>query len=567
MRCRPTVAFSLTIALMTASAVTVGAAGLPDIDAAKSANKCQILLERTGADVAVEKLDALQDCISPILKCVQTKPGDAKCLDDARDTCEEQLDLAAAEEARMVDVVARKCASDSTVEDLLDPLGLNFESLKVECKKEFGVDVDDIESVGVCLALQHSCELERMFAFEVPRAASLLALANVDPARRAELSCLTPYGGAGEHPDDPRNVGRPVERCAATIMNSGSKLVDASLKALGRCLDTTFTCVEVKSDPSTLPACLEKARNRCDVEFANLNYAAGRPGVALEKTCGDVDFSILREASGLLLEALATDCKLLGGSDPTTLAAYADCLVRSHRCGVAELSRFKEPRAAELLAEVGRSLDEICDLPTPTPTVTVTPTPTVTVTPVPTFTITPAPGSTPTFTAGPPTVTATPTPTTTATATPTPTATATPNCDDAFEPNTFPAGKSLNAQCQDSHCTDDGYELNVAGTINSATENDFFVWNVADQIPDNFQIIAQLKDVPKNTNYDLHLYRKNGDVFEEIAASTNDSNSNETVRYDGVDIDGANTGEYGIEVRRISGSSCSKYALRIQDGS
>ena len=64
MRCRPTVAFSLAFALV-AAAGSVHADGLPDIDAAKSANKCQIILERTGADVAYEKLDALRDCIGP----------------------------------------------------------------------------------------------------------------------------------------------------------------------------------------------------------------------------------------------------------------------------------------------------------------------------------------------------------------------------------------------------------------------------------------------------------------------------------------------------------------------
>jgi hypothetical protein len=350
-------------------------------------------------------------------------------------------------------------------------------------------------------------------------------------------------------------------------MNAGAKLVDASLKALGRCLDTTFTCVEVKTDPAELPACLAKASARCDVEFANLNNAAGKTGPTLEKTCGDVDFSVLRDATGLLLEALATDCKLLGGTDPTTLAAYADCLVRSHRCGVAELARFKSPRTEELLAEVGRSLNDVCTLPTPTPTATTTPTPTLTATPTPTVTVTSGPGATVTTTPPGPTLTATPTPTATQTATPTPTVTATPNCDDTFEPNSFPgAGTPLDSQCADSHCTDDGYELDVSATIGNPTDNDFYVWHAADQENDNFQIIAQLKDVPKGVNYDLFLYKKNGDVYEQIGASNNDSNSNETIRYDGSDVDGANSGDYGIEVRRVSGSSCTRYTLRVQDG-
>jgi hypothetical protein len=556
----------LTTALLAVSVITASAQGLPDADQAKEANKCQIIVERTGADVAVETLDALQDCIGPVFKCVQTKPGDAGCLDKARKGCNDQLDAAAAESARMFDAIARKCASGVTVEALLDPLGLNFEAVQAECKSEFGVEVTDTSSLGTCLALQQSCELQRMFAFDIPRAASLLEVAGVDPARRAALTCLTPYGGDGQGVGDPRGFGRVVEKCASTIMNSGTKLVDASLKALGRCLDTTFTCIEVKHDSSDFPACLEKARKRCDVEFANLATASAKPGVALEKVCGDVDFETLRDASGLLLEALATDCKLLGGEDPVTLSAYTDCLVRNHRCGVAELSRFKEPRAEELLGQVGRSLNDVCTLPTPTPTATRTPTPTVTATGVPTVTVVPATATPPIATTPTSTTTPPPTATPTATATPTPTATATP-CHDTFEPNAFPgSGRSLNTQCGQNGCTDDGYELDVKGNISTATDNDFYTWDVQDLPQHNFQIIAQLKNLPKGVNYDLYLYRRNGDVFEQIDASNADRDSNETVRYDGIDEDGVNTGQYGIEVRRVSGSSCTAYTLEIQDG-
>jgi len=542
----------LTVALL-AVAPSVGAQGLPDLGQAKAANKCSIIIERTGTDVAVETLDALRDCVGPIVKCVQTKPGDAGCLDTARKGCNDQLDVAAEENARLVDVIARKCASDLTVEEMLDPLGLDYASLQAECKKDFGVTVTDPTTLGQCLAHQHACELERMFAVEMPRAASLLEVAGVDPAKRDALACLTPYGGDGSDVGDARGIGRTVAKCAGSIMNAGTKLVDASLKALGRCLDTTFTCVETKSDPSTLPACLVAASKRCDVEFANLNNASAKTGVALGKTCGDVDFETLRAASGLLLEALATDCELLGGDDPSTLEAYTDCLVRSHRCGVAELSRFKAPRAEALLNSVGRSLNDVCPRPTPTPTATATPTPTVTATGLATSTA-------PATATPPPAATATPT------TTPTPTPTSTP-CNDAFEPNEFPAnGRSLNEQCGATGCTDDGYELDVTGNISSSTDNDFYTWDVVDQLQDNFQIIAQLKNLPKGVNYDLYLYKWNGAAFEQLDASNEVRDSNETVRYDGVDEDGANSGLYGIEVRRVSGSSCTPYTLEVQDG-
>jgi len=58
----------------------------------------------------------------------------------------------------------------------------------------------------------------------------------------------------------------------------------------------------------------------------------------------------------------------------------------------------------------------------------------------------------------------------------------------------------------------------------------------------------------------------NGAAFEQLDASNEVRDSNETVRYDGVDEDGANSGLYGIEVRRVSGSSCTPYTLEVQDG-
>ncbi len=535
-------------------ATAAGAQGLPDADKAKAVNKCHIVIERAGVNVADGKLEALENCVGAVLKCVQTKPEDGGCLEKARKSCADQLDAAASEDAYLIDVVARKCGSDLTVEDLLDPLGLDFGKLATECQDEHGVTITDLTSVGTCLAKQHACEIERMYAVEAPRAASLLEVAGVDAARRDRLVCLTPRGGGNGNVGNPK-TGRAVERCAAAIKNSGAKFVDAGLKALGKCVDMTFTCVEVKSDPSEFPACIERARTRCDTEFANLDNASARPGPAIQKACGGIDFALLSPESGLLIESLTEECEDLGGEDPADLAAYADCLVRSHRCGMAELLRFKSPRSEELLSHVGRSLYQVCTAPTPTATATATATPTPTTTPISTAPVA-------TDTAGPPaTATATPT----ATTTPTPTPTSTP-CHDAFEPNGYPdAAASLNAQCNGG-CTDDGYELEVHGTIATTSDNDFYVWDVEDRPQDTFQIVARLSDLPSGTNYDLYLYRKTAEGWEQVDSSDNGGTGSEAVRYDGIeDID--NTGQYGVEVRRVTGSSCTPYTLEIKDGS
>jgi hypothetical protein len=578
MQSPPAVRMLALVVVLTASVSsppTAKAQSLPDPGRAKVANKCHATIARTGADVANETLDALRDCARPLMKCVETKPGDFGCLARARKGCNQQLAAAAAEQTRLVDTIARKCASDLSLSEMLDARGLGFGGIGDECASGYGVDVSDPISLGRCLAMHHACEIERVFAIAMPRAAGLLDFAGVDPARRAALACLTPHGGGGEHVGDPTGLARRVEKCAATVMTAGAKLVDTSMKALGRCLDTVFTCVQVKTDPIALPVCLARARARCDGEFANLAAAAARPGVALAKTCADVDFATLQNANGQSLDAVGADCAAIGG-DATTLTGYADCLVRTHRCAVAELARFHAPRAEALLASVGRSLTEICgSSPTPVPTAdatgvptpaattttgtpsAATPTTTATPTSTPTATDTPTPTATPTAT-----VTATPT----ATTTPTPTVTATP-CHDLFEPSAFPdAPRALDDQCPGG-CTDDGYELTVAGNIHAPDDGDFYVWNVSDLPGHDFQIVAQLKNLPKDVNYDLHLYRRNGDVFEEIGTSTNTRDSNELIVYEGDSDDGANGGQYGIEVRAVTGSACTPpYTLEIKDG-
>ena len=249
-----------SIAIVLALRVHTQAQSLPDPSRAKALDKCSILIERAGAKFAVKKLRTLAKCTDGVFKCLQTKPGVPRCLEQARDRCHEQLLAGAAEEAKVVDTVVRKCGSDSTADDLLTSAGLDIASFADECSQEFEITLTDLTSIGTCLARRHACELERLFASAAPRAATLLAVAGVDASLRSSLTCLTDHGGSDEHVSDPSGLGRPLTRCARALENATSKLVDASLKATGRCLDTLFTCAQVKTDPAAAPACAAKAR-------------------------------------------------------------------------------------------------------------------------------------------------------------------------------------------------------------------------------------------------------------------------------------------------------------------
>lgn len=530
---------------------TPGAAQhLPDPTRARAIDKCHVLLERTGTKVAGKALKALAICTNGVFKCVETKPGDAHCLAQARERCAEELQAHAAAAATLVNTVVRKCGSGSEVADLLDPAGLGMQRLVDDCHDRFGLDLATLADVGTCLAREHVCAVDRMLALAMPRAASLLTVARVDPAVRAALACLPADAGSDEHVGDARVVGRPVAACARAVTNAGLKLLGQSRTAIGSCLETLFTCAEVKTDPAAAPACASKARKRCALELANVTAAAARPAAALTKACGGVDSDVLAAPEGMRLGDLAAACTAVGGSAPTSLATYADCLARGHRCAVAELTRFLLPRADDLLAAVGTSLDAaLCpaEAPPPTPTVTATPTPVL-----PTMTATPT-GPSSTATPTPPAPTATG-----------PTPSPTPGCADTYEPSAFPdAPVSLDALCPSGSCTDDGYDVTITATIDVPGDTDFYVLNVVDLPSHHFALTARLSDIPDGTNYDLYLYRWDGQSYQALDASTNDGTGNEVVSFS-PSGDGE-SGRYGVEVRGVSGASCALYTLDIQN--
>jgi len=121
------------------------------------------------------------------------------------------------------------------------------------------------------------------------------------------------------------------------------------------------------------------------------------------------------------------------------------------------------------------------------------------------------------------------------------------------------------ALCPNGSCTDDGYGVTITATIDVPDESDFYVLDVLDLPPHHFALTARLSDLPDGTNYDLYLYRWDGQSYQLLDASTNDGTGSEVVRYSHTG-DGE-SGRYGIEVRGISGASCAPYTLAIQNPS
>ena len=99
----------------------------------------------------------------------------------------------------------------------------------------------------------------------------------------------------------------------------------------------------------------------------------------------------------------------------------------------------------------------------------------------------------------------------------------------------------------------------------SDADSDFYTIDVSDLPGHSFSLNARLSDIPNGNNYDLHLYRKNGNTFEELDVNhgTNGGSQDETVSFGDNAPD--NSGTYGLEVRRVSGASCELYKLEIDN--
>jgi hypothetical protein len=330
--------------------------GLP-ISTGNATTACQRDVRRAARTYVDKKLKALDRCAGAASRCVQRKPGDPDCLGGVKSRCAKVLSKLADDEAKLIAAVIKRCAGLSS-SDVLGVDGLAYGDLANSCSVRFGRTLTDLTSVAQCLAAQHSCRAEVLYALERPRAGELLRLVDVSEDAGA---CREDFGGSGSGVGDPKGLGKLVERCATTLVKGGTTYARDRLASIGRCIDAVFVCVE--ADVGN-PACLPKAAAKCEREFARVQKDVAKLTVAAGKSCNGVDFDVLSGASGAFLDAVVADCPSYGIPTIATLADYVACLVRQHECEVADLVRFESPRAEDLLDQVDRTLvDGTCPAP------------------------------------------------------------------------------------------------------------------------------------------------------------------------------------------------------------
>ncbi len=153
----------------------------------KAVVKCQRGIDVAGARFVKQVLDAEQRCTEAVARCLQTKPGDAKCLGKAQQTCRKVTaklyEGPKSREAKLKAAIARTCGSAKpgqaprvALDDLRSVLGVGYDTLADDCAAYGVAGLASVADVSECLARQHVCRADLIHTLRTPRAQELLTI-------------------------------------------------------------------------------------------------------------------------------------------------------------------------------------------------------------------------------------------------------------------------------------------------------------------------------------------------------------------------------------------------------
>jgi hypothetical protein len=148
---------------------------------------CQRAIGTAGARFVNQMLAADQRCAEAVSQCLQTKPGDQKCLNKAQGVCRKvtgKLYLGPqSRQAKLKAAMARACGSSTpgkplrvAVDDLRSFLGIGYDTLQTTCAGLGVASLGSIEDVSECLVRQHICRADQILTSQTPRARELLSI-------------------------------------------------------------------------------------------------------------------------------------------------------------------------------------------------------------------------------------------------------------------------------------------------------------------------------------------------------------------------------------------------------
>ncbi len=148
---------------------------------------CQRGIGTAGARFVKQVLDAEQRCSEAVAQCVQTKPGDAKCLAKAQGVCRRVTSKLyqgpKSREAKLKATIARACGTTTpgkaprvALADLRSVLGIGYDTLVPSCAALGVSGLASIDDVSECLVREHVCRADQLLTSQTPRAHELLAI-------------------------------------------------------------------------------------------------------------------------------------------------------------------------------------------------------------------------------------------------------------------------------------------------------------------------------------------------------------------------------------------------------
>jgi len=149
----------------------------------KTVTECDARFRKSSKNFSAIALTAAGTCLNEVLKCVQSKPDNGKCLASATAKCNKAVARVALKgDAAETAIVGKDATCSAAFADLAGAAGANRQAISCACDLAGVHPVTDLAGAARCVRRVGECRLAKILPFAVPRAAELLQLVGLTPA-------------------------------------------------------------------------------------------------------------------------------------------------------------------------------------------------------------------------------------------------------------------------------------------------------------------------------------------------------------------------------------------------
>lgn len=141
----------------------------------KAVAACGGTLTKAGRSFAAAVAKGLGGCLDKVFTCLQTKPGDAKCVGKATAACDAAVAKLTAAGAKLRGAADKKCADTGLLPfaTLATAAALNLDALADDCTALGFGSLASLDDYVACLRRQHECAAADVLRSTLPRTAEL----------------------------------------------------------------------------------------------------------------------------------------------------------------------------------------------------------------------------------------------------------------------------------------------------------------------------------------------------------------------------------------------------------